>query len=152
MGSRGPVTWPEELFILQGAHRFWPQEAILQLGEGGVLGLMGLSWAESQFEAHREQNIAVPRGRLVLPAALSWSNVGNLKTLSLHPTPEGCGVPTSEWLSICSPGVSMHQSSIQILWFPFSGPSFLLLCDLGPVTSPLQSSVFSSVKWKHSRV
>ena len=52
----------------------------MQLGEGGVLGLMGLSWAESQFAAHREQNIAVPGGQPVLPGALSWSDVGNLKT------------------------------------------------------------------------
>lgn len=80
MGSGGPVTWPEDLFILQGAHWFWPQRAILQLGEDGVLGPMGLSWAESQFAAHREQNIAVPGGQPVLPAALSWSDVGNLKT------------------------------------------------------------------------
>lgn len=57
-----------------------PTGSYFAAGRGWVLGLMGLSWAESQFEAHREQNIAVPRGRLVLPAALSWSNVGNLKT------------------------------------------------------------------------
>ena len=80
MGSRGPATWPEDLFILQGAHWLWLQRAILQLGEGGVWGLMGLSWAESQFAACREQNIAVPGGRPVLPGALSWSDVGILKT------------------------------------------------------------------------
>ena len=40
---------------------------------------MGLSWAGSQFTAHREQNISVSGGQPVLPAALSGSDVGNLK-------------------------------------------------------------------------